>query len=72
MWSIKWQRLESISCIKQRVLLRQACVSPVTKHFSLACDPEPTPWDLNNRRSDPLPGDLWKTNHGILLLPSKV
>jgi hypothetical protein len=57
MWSRKWQRLDVISCIKQRVLFRPICDSPVTKYFSLASYPEPTPSDLSNRRSDPYQGE---------------
>jgi hypothetical protein len=65
MWSRKWQRLEGISCIKQRVLLRPTCSWTVLKHFSLASDPEPTPWDLSNTRSDPLPWRVQKPNNWI-------
>jgi hypothetical protein len=42
-----------------------ACDYPVLKHFSLARDPEPTPWDLSNRRSDPLPGKVKNPNDWI-------
>jgi hypothetical protein len=60
----KWQRLEGISCIKQRVLLlRPGCDSPLPKNFSLARDPEPTPWDLSSKRSDPLLARVQKPNN---------
>jgi hypothetical protein len=51
--------------IKKRVLLRPACDSPVLKHFSPATDPEHIPWNLTNRRSDPLPGRVQKPNNWI-------
>jgi hypothetical protein len=46
------QTPEGTSCIIQRVLLTLDCDLPVLKHFSKTSDPQLTPWDLSNRRSN--------------------
>jgi hypothetical protein len=76
MWSRKWHRQEGISYIKQRVLLRPACDSPVLKHFSSTShwlgiqNPPLEIWETEEVK--PILGTVQKPNKWIQDQPSAV